>query len=222
MNKRVKAALLVLDYQLYPRHQIDDGNVRSLVEAMKAGAKLPPPTIDQKTLKVIDGFHRVTAALRVDGPDAEIVADHRDYLNDGAMLEDAIRRNASHGRKLTPYDEARCLALAEQFQVTRERLADAMSVTREHLAALEARKIAIAPDDSELPIRNTLRHLAGEKLSPLQATGARRTGGMSQLFYVNQLINLLESDLLDTTNEKLMGRVAVLAGLLKQSLGVAA
>jgi len=38
----VKASSLVLDYNIYPRHQINDRNVRDIWRAIEAGAEIPP------------------------------------------------------------------------------------------------------------------------------------------------------------------------------------
>jgi len=56
--------------------------------------------------------------------------------------------------------------------------------------------------------------MAGKELTPEQAEANRRLSGMEQLFYVNQLILLIENDLLDRSNEKLLAGLARLRELL--------
>ena len=45
---------------------------------------------------------------------------------------------------------------------------------------------------------------------------------MNQVFYVNQVIELLEAKLLETENEDLMNRLAVLGGLIDEVAAKAA
>ena len=66
-------------------------------------------------------------------------------------------------------------------------------------------KTATVPSGGQVPIRATAMHLAGEQLSEMQVSGARRTGGMSPLYYVNQVLNLVESDLIDPSNDRITG-----------------
>ena len=72
----MKASELLLDYDLYPRERIEPFNVNQMIEALTAGRELPPIIVDRKSLRVIDGFHRVKAYQRLHGPDAEIPPSH--------------------------------------------------------------------------------------------------------------------------------------------------
>ena len=102
--KKMKAAQLVLDFGLYPRNNVDEHNVKNLVDALAAGTELPPVIIDRKSKRVVDGFHRVRAHLRLFGDNAEIDVITKNYKNDAELFLDAMRYNASHGAKLDTCD----------------------------------------------------------------------------------------------------------------------
>lgn len=212
MIEKVKASELVLDYNLYPRHQINESNVTALKLAMESGASIPPVIADRATKRLADGFHRTTAALKLD-PNALIDVEFRDYADEGALFTDAVALNAGHGQRLSPYDVSRCAALAERFSISMDDLAAALHMRPERLTTLVARKTAISTS-GPIPIKNTLRHLAGHNLNKRQVEGNKQALGSSQVFLVNQVINLLENDLLDSGNEQVMERLAHLAGLL--------
>jgi hypothetical protein len=55
-------------------------------------------------------------------------------------------------------------------------------------------------------------------LTTKQADGNVKAGGMNQLFYVNQIINLLENDLLDFSNVRLTDRLQYLKELLPEKV----
>lgn len=210
----VKTATLTLDYNVYPRQQLDATNVRAMTHTLEAKLSLPPITADRPSRRVVDGFHRFTACQRYYGEDAEIAVLWQDYPDEAALFEDAIRLNATHGRKLTPFDQARCLIRAKELHLEPERVAAAMSMTVERLANLELRKVAIGRDSKLVPIKHTLRHLAGQQLTEQQLSGNQAAGGPSGLYFVNQVINLLEQGLVDWQNTRLLEQLDVLAGLL--------
>jgi hypothetical protein len=214
--ERVKAAELVFDYNLYPRNNINSMHVADIRRAIEAYVKLPPIVADRKSRRIVDGFHRARAALRI-SPDATIDVEWREYESEAELLLDAISLNATHGEKLTPYDRARCIALAQQYGIAMIRLAEALRVRTVDLETLTTRKLAYA-DDGVVPIKGTLRHLAGMPLSNQQLNGNRRAGGPSPLFFIAQVKNLIENDLIDRSDESIMAALRELCDLIADFL----
>lgn len=217
---KLKVSSLVLDYSLYPRQQIDSHHSGEIREAMRSGIQIPPVKADRKSRRVTDGFHRIRAYLAEYGPDHEIdVIDHP-YRSEKAMFEDAMRLNAQHGRNLSSYDRAHCILRAKELGMSDTAIADSLCVTLARVESIVLKKTAIKGNGvsrkkpQSLAIKRTIGHMAGKTLTKKQQTANDRLGGMSQLFYVNQLITLLESDLLDTENEDLMKALVKLRDLL--------
>lgn len=222
--RKMKAAAIVLDFDLYPRQQIDAHHLREMIAAEEAGAEFPPVIIDCKSKRCTDGFHRVRKQLKVYGDGAEIDVIEKAYKAEADMFLDAVRYNASHGRALNPFDRAHCAIVAEEMQIDPAALAQAMSVTVNHLTSLRSTKVATLTvkgsgrKSAPVAIKRTIGHMAGKPLTRVQAETNKRLGGMNQLFYVNQLIMLIDSKLLDSGNEKLMEGLRVLAGKLGKVL----
>jgi hypothetical protein len=213
---KLKAASLVEDFNFYPRHSVDDYCVVDYAKAMEAGAIFPPVIVEKKSLRIVDGWKRTRAALKHGGDGAEIEVEFRTYKNDGEMLLDAISLNTVHGQRIERYDLQRCAILGDQFGLSAEKLAAAMHVTPEHLEKIRGKLRSTRSGDviankqvgQELPLVITVR----------QAEGIKRAGGGNQVFFVNQVINLIENNLLDTENERLMERLAHLSDVLKPVL----
>lgn len=216
MNKltQVKLASLVFDYDLYPRRVINDDQVTTLCDALRAGVALPPPTVDSKSNRVVDGWHRCRAHERINGHDAEITVELRQYPDDATMLEEAVRLNATHGRILAPADRAHCAILAERHKLPLERLAKALSVTPGRLGDLMRAKIGLGPDGEAIALKRTLHHMRETPLTPAQIQVNKHAGGMAQMFYVNQLIALIENDLVDDANNLLVQQLKRLNNIL--------
>lgn len=212
----IKAAEVVLDFGLYPRRQVDSHHVGEMCEAEKAGIEFPPIIIDKKSRRCVDGFHRVRKQLRVHGENATISAVEKTYKSDKAMFLDAMKYNANHGRALSSYDRAHSVILADRLGISNKQVAEALAVTIDRVESLRVDKTAVVGNGKGLrvPIKRTIRHMAGKKLTRKQGEANTKLGGMEQLFYVNQLITLLESDLIDKENEDLIAGLEKLKRLL--------
>lgn len=212
---QITASKLVLDFDLYPRADVDAANVRRLRDAIRAGASLPPVLVEKDSYRVVDGFHRVKAWRKAKGEDAPIPASLREYNSEADLLLDALHHNADHGKQLSPYDHARALTLAEEHGLSVDDVASALEIPTAKLEELKTRKIG-SSNGRPIPVKQTARHLAGRELSKRQEEAHSRAGGMNQLHYVNQVINLIEGDLLDRENEALMDRLEVLGSLINE------
>ena len=216
-SRRRLVSGLVLDRELSPRERLGSNHVRQLAEALRAGAVLPPIVIERGTSRVVDGFHRVEAHRRIYGREALIEAVEKDYADEGELFLDAVRLNAAHGSRLAPYDQLRCIAIAERLSVDPSRVAGALSVRPSYVGELSLRRTGSElATQAPVPLKRTIEHMRGRPLTSGQMEANRKLGGQAQAFYVNQLIILLENDLLDTENENLMARVERLKVLLSR------
>ncbi len=213
----LKVADLVLDPELYPRHQVDSTVVRRFADAMQAGAEFPPIKVSAEGNVVVDGRHRLAAWRRVHGDDAEIPALVVKYESRLDLFEEAVRTNSAHGTVLTPFDQALCVTRFRELGADEGRIRRVLTLTETAYGDLIRRKLALR-DGKSVPLKRTLQHLAGKELSTAQADLNVRAGGLKPTHYINQLIDLLESDGLDFTNEIVVDKLRRLAELLEAKL----
>lgn len=206
---------LVFDFTLYPRGSLDSHHVTEISQAILAGVTMPPIVIDAKSKRVIDGFHRGHGLKRLYGESYETECVEKRYKNEAAMFVDAMRYNASHGRALSAHDKAHCLLLAEKLSIDMATVGSALNLTPERIGEIRASKIGTVQGQS-IALKNTIRHMAGEQLSNAQSAANDKLGGMNQLFYVNQLVTLLQNGLIDTANEDLQRGLLRLLDLLNE------
>jgi len=221
---RVKLEELIFDFTIYPRQMVDRHNVNRIKDAIQAGRYLPPVTIDRASKRIVDGFHRVKAALELE--ETEIDVRFCDYASETDLRLDAIALNSAHGRALTPFEIARCLLLGGRARIKAEKLAKALGITMDRLreirASREAQVIHAGHPDEQIVLKRTVTHLVGQDISEEQAEAAAKCGGMRAVYYVNQVVNLVEGGLIDATDEALAERLRYLARLLEQRLAVTA
>lgn len=213
----IKASKVVLDYDLYPRHEVQSYNVNLMVEALNSGAVLPPIMIDKKSKRVVDGFHRVKAYQKKYGPDAEIPCIRKEYANDNEMFAEAIDANSKHGRNLSLYDRARCLARAEELHMDIAVVARALNMTVETLGRLKIERLGYF-QSNPIVLKRTTAHLAGEELTEEQVAYNQKAGGMPATFFINQLIAMVEAEAVDWDNEKVVQGFKKLRDLLDTAL----
>jgi hypothetical protein len=163
-----------------------------------------------------DGFHRRRSRIKVDGEDAPVEVTLIHFPDDKAMVLDAIARNASHGRRLTTADIARCAMLAQKFKISRDALSGALQVTRDTLKDITGRRIAKS-NGNTVVLRRPMQHLAGKTLTKEQAAVVDHVGGTTAVQHANMLIKLIQSGSLPDDNrlfEKLKQLHELLEGLL--------
>ncbi len=216
--ERVPVDQLIVDYDLYPRVDIDEVHVRDLMEAIRAGATLPPIVVWRATMKVADGVNRLTAQRRLKEP--RISVRWRDYPDEAAFYKDAVDRNASHGLKFSPYDRTRIIVRAQELGLDKAVIASVLHISGDRLDEITVRRTAIGPGAIVVPIKGAMRHLAGSQVSQEQVVAMHKVGGPSVRYHADQLLNAIEHGLIDPDDERLSGvlerLLTALAGLRKE------
>ena len=219
-------AEIVEDYTLYPRHDVDQSHIASLVLAIKAGTQLPPLVVDKKTKKLVDGFHRLEAYRRTVGDTASVDCELKSYKSRADLLLDAISLNASHGRKLDRVDQVRVVWLAEQVGITPVQIATVLHVPAERIETLRVRVATIpaggngqsVPGTNQIPLKRPVSHLAGTTLTSAQAASMRSVPGTSYLLIARQLTDALQHRLINENDQKLHNALVELADALEAYL----
>lgn len=217
MSRKIKISKIALDYDIYPREHLNAYHVDEIVEALKAGTRMPPIIIDQSTFKVVDGWHRIEAIRKQLGDKASIEAELKEYEDEAAMFADSIRLNASHGQRLSRMDEAHCIAKAAEFKLKPAIVASLLNITAERAEVLVSRRLA-SSDEGTIVLKGSTAHLAGQRLSESQVEYNHKAGGLNQTFYINQIIAMIEGDAVDWDNEQVTSGLKKLMELLEESL----
>lgn len=209
---RIKISNLKLDMGFYPREKVDEYHVRELVEVIEAGVKVPPIVISNDK-KVVDGFHRVKAYEHIYGSDYVVEAIAKGYANDAELFADGIRLNASHGRNFTPSDKVRAIVMAEKLNMTLDVVSGLLGMTPERATEMRLERYATYGMKPVI-LKRSAAHLAGKELSEEEYNYNQASGGLSQTFYIRQVIAMLENDTLDWEDSRIKTLVNKLAELL--------
>jgi hypothetical protein len=215
---KVKLSSLIKDYNLYPRSEIQSIHVGEVLEAMKSGVKMPLIVVDAKTLRIVDGWHRASAYEKLyDNPDAVIEVIKRKYASEQEVWLDAMRLNASHGAKLSSWDRARCIAKSNELGISEDDIASALNITREKIGEIVKIKFGTSGNEG-VALKQTTQHMSGHSMTKKQVDYNKTAGGLHQLFYVNQVIAMIESGSVDWKNANLVAGLTKLGKLIDKTL----
>jgi len=221
-------AELIEDSAIYPRHVVDDQHVSSLFYKIEAGANLPPIVADAHTKRIVDGWHRSRAWRRKLGPTGVVDVDLREYASEQEVLLDAVRLNADHGRKLDTQDLVRISLMLQEAGISTTEIALALTLPEERVVRLTVRLAEVpaspAPTPGTIPgtnkvaLKQPVRWMAGQTVTPRQASAMTSVPGTSWLLIANQLSSGLRNGLVNPEDERLRVAFTELRDALDQFL----
>lgn len=194
-------AAIRVDEALYPRHDQAKQVAAQYAEAKRAGAKFPPIRVDQHG-RLIDGLHRLMAD-DINGV-TQIEVERVKVKDDNEFFKLAITANAHHGVRYTGIDYAQMVLRGREMGIPDDEIAKLVYVTPGYLEEAIRDWFALNNKSEAVALKRTIKHMRGRKLNAGQMEANKKLSGMNQGFYVNQLRLLLENDLIDTENPKLV------------------
>lgn len=222
-TKKMKAIELVFDWNLWPRHKaevLDVTNLNQLKDALRAGMRFPPVIVDEKSFRIIDGFHRTRATLDVLGDDAEIEVEVRRYGTEAEMFLEAGALN-NHGLKLGPLDRAHFILKARKMKIPPAAIATALGMDPDKMKEFIAKRSAKTREGEVIPLPAGARNLAGKVLTESQEHFARTANGCLPEMYARMLLNALNADALEL-DERTVTLLSELNQVIEQVLEAAA
>ena len=207
----VPLAKLVEDLSIYPRHAVDGTYVGRLVEAVRAGVKLPLVLVEARTLRIVDGWHRTRAYRRVLGDEGTLEVEVHTFKSPAEVVRTAITANMSHGRKLDRVDRVRCALMLGEAGFERSVVALTLQIREEELPKLVLRMAPVpagtpgaVPGTNQLPLKRAAAHLTGVTLTARQASAHANLPGTSLSLLARQLTSALANGFIDPANERLL------------------
>lgn len=219
----VRLADLVEDLDFYPRTQVSSVNVANLISALEAGCELPAIVADRKSKRIVDGFHRRRAYLKVLGNDASVQVELRSYTTDSDMFSDAVSINAQHGLPLQEIEKRRVVLRMQDLGIDDDRIAVALHTTPAKVTKIQV-KVATVVDDNGgsirlEPLKKPTFHFQGNQMTQVQAKAHRSAPGTSYLLTVRQLRDAVKFDLINRADGRMVEALTALSEDLREYLG---
>lgn len=216
---KVKLTDLVKDFTVYPRNEISSQNVQAIMDAIEMGDPIPPIVAEQKTKRIVDGFHRYDAyqKLKIDTVDVT----WRTYKNDAELFADAYRLNGKHGRQFDQYDIKRAVLKLTDFGLKPHQISNIVRIPKGRIDEFIG-AFGKGPRNSDIVLKAGLAHeLKGRTLTKEQVEVNEKWGGYQPAYHVNQLIRILEAGIVPSSTNFHAGMdqlVQLWLGLKKQKV----
>ena len=207
--KTLNAVALVLDWNLWPRHEshgLDSTNLSRMKEALRADVTLPPIVVNESDLRVVDGFHRVQANLDVFGDDARMRVNLKSFEKDSDMFLESARLNAVQGLPLSPKDKAHVILRARRFHIPIEQLATALGMSAESMRAFFDNRSATAPSGETIVLSGGAKRLAQTQLTDVQMPHVNNADGLyaeHKIYALTRALNARDIHFTEKTCEAL-------------------
>lgn len=207
-------AQLVEDFDLYPRSQVSSTNVANIHAALDAGEVLPPPVIDRKSKRIVDGIHRCRAWRKHLGPDGIIDVDFRTFKSDIDMFRAAVELNVGHGLPLQEVEKRRITLRLQDMGASPDVIARTLHMPVDRITRLTLNTTTVVTEGGEITVealKRPLFHFRGQEMTAQQAKAARSAPGTSYRLVVNQLRQAVRYRLIDPEDAKLAEDLRALA-----------
>jgi hypothetical protein len=186
---KIEVSKIVLDESLFPRNGVSDFHVARLANAFKSGAKLPPVTLEARTNRLVDGWHRVEMFKREGVATTDYIA--KTYKNEADLFADAVRLNIGHGAPLDLYSVRSAIIRLTTYGYTKQAIAECVRMPLEQIEKIERGFASDATTGAPVALKGGLSHLAGHTLDDHQREINRRYSGPKAIFFVRQIAGLL-------------------------------
>lgn len=215
---------VVIDNELYPRTGTFWLNIYKYSENMKAGSKFPPIVLAKIKGKniLVDGRHRLEARklLKKDKISAIL---HTDW-DRKKVLEEAIKSNIGHGLSLSPYEIRRLVLKLRLLKYKEKDISGLVNVPIGKLEKFVAQRAVSAITGEaigeQVIVKAPLKHLAGETYNSEQLEIIENSQGeisaKTQINLLDQVIILLENNLIDSKNDKILERIDTIKDLINK------
>jgi hypothetical protein len=188
---------LKIDENVYPRNGISDINVYRLISALRTGVKLPPITIEARTLRIVDGRHRYEAYKAEKLKTIEVV--EKVYASEADLFADTVRLNVSHGEPLDQFNIRSAIVRLNEYGYSKEKISDVVRLPVPAILKIERGFATDAETGKPVALKGGLSHLRGMPLDKEQQQVNRHYSGPKAIFYLRQLISLLQNDMAPTS-----------------------
>lgn len=194
---------IILDYNIYPRHEVEQLRVNEYCNSLKAGAKFPPVIICSDTKRVADGFHRVSMYKKCKVEEIEV--EKVKFNDEPELIWWSINWNAQHGLKLTRYDQTRCLNIGREYGLSDDRIAQALCMTVDKIYSMEKARVRINEDTGKpVEVKKVIANITTTTVSQKQVDVQKPFNAMGADYQIKRAIDVLKHNLLpynETTSE---------------------
>lgn len=116
----------------YMIRRLNEHTVNRYVQNMEAGAIFPPLLLTSSN-KIVCGFHRYEAYIKIYGLEYKIPVILKNYKDEKEIFLDAISDNVKNGLPLTKFEIRQAIYKSKKYQMSQKELAELLNVKPENI-----------------------------------------------------------------------------------------
>ena len=215
-TQKIDVAKIILNKELYPRHDLNWAVKCRYYNAMKAGAKFPPLCVAELEGKyvLVDGNHRLNAYKdhQVKQVECEVLTD----LTKQEIYVEAVKRNVAQGQPFSTYDTTKVILDLKKWNISLEVISEIISMPVDSIEPFVVKRTTSIIGGEEIALKSPLKNLAS---IPIQENPNDKMGGIArtQLAMIEGLIALIKNQWVDYSSENISKKMNELYGLLEQT-----
>lgn len=221
LTQDVKISDVKLIQELYPREGHNWQTAYIYSEEIKSGSQFPIITLAQldNELVLVDGKHRIEAykLLKRDTIKAEIFIG----WSRNQIFEESIRRNITHGQKLSPFDKRKIALRLKIMNYNPNEISQLIQVPLDKLSTFIGQSLVNSLTGDKIVetiVKREFQHLAGktfnqEEINNIESSQSQLHGD-SVLVMLHTLINLAEQKLINLDNPNIVKALVQLKSLI--------
>ena len=234
IKSKVKVSEIIFDEELYPRESYNWQTGYDYSQSMLAGAKFPPITLALYRGKkyLVDGKHRLEA-IKLLKKDTINAVTHTGWSKE-KIYKEAVKLNITHGRGLSPYEKRKIALKLMEMKCKNSEISKLIQVPENKLTSFVGERLVnsitgeeideesgskIAKEIGRAILKSGVKHFAGNTLGSGDFQEIQSTQKdfymSSQMSLLNQLVELLEKDLLNRKDKRIMDLIRRIKKLLK-------
>lgn len=236
-NKKLKLLQIkdiIWEREFYPRseHCPNWQTVYQYIQAMKSKSEFPPIIVGQEgnIYSIIDGVTRFEASKRLKR--TEIYGYVIDLPKD-KWYELSVNLNITNGQRFSPFEVSSIILKFRKLKYPDAKIAQIVRIPIVNIQKLLLGKVAKVqignnvtrngkPIFEDRSIKNVIGHLAGAEVSEDIIQAQSSMYGWSQVDLIAELRSLLEKDLIDFSNIKIVENLRFIDKLIRQKIKIAA
>lgn len=185
---------VVIDDECYPRIHSDFVTIARYHNALKSGNKFPPIIVSKLDGKyyLVDGFHRLKSNKNIN---THIAVEVLNLKNKEEIFLEAIKRNVTHGKQFSTSDVTQIIITLEKMDLSPIEISSIIRIPADSLTSFVAKRMTrIVGTDEIVPLKPTLRHLAGTEQGVDFREEQIPLGTANQRITITTFLHLLERD----------------------------
>ena len=134
---KVPIESIVVNRQVYPREQPNEEKIEEYYQKMRRGERFPRPVVTgiKGTIFLVDGFHRISAMLKLGETEAEVEVIK--CRSEDEAYEESVRRNVVHGVALNSRDKVSIIRHLRNTGRDVQEIAEILRVTSQEIERIQ-------------------------------------------------------------------------------------